>query len=172
VALILSIIGWTSFVLAIFAGIGLNLLGLFGNWLILGAVAVAGLASGWEHFGGYTLPILLAFAILGEILEAGSSGIGAARFGGGKGAIGASVIGCILGAILFTPLIPIPIVGTLIGALIGSFLGGSMYEYLQREKSVRESVQVGFGAALGKVGGVMAKSLIGFIMLLVALFAF
>ena len=170
--LLISILGWTIFVLAIIAGIGLNLLGLFGNWVILGAIGVAALVSGFTHFGGYTLPILLGFAILGEVLETGAAGVGAARFGGGKGAIGSSLIGCILGAILFTPLIPIPIVGTLIGGCIGAFLGGGMYEYLQREKSVRESVQVGFGAALGKIGGVMAKSVIGFIMLLIALFTF
>lgn len=170
--LLFSIVGWTSFILAIMAGVGLNLLGLFGNWLILGAIAVAAFATGFDHFGGYTLLVLLGFAVLGEILEAGAAGVGAARFGGGKGAIGASLVGCILGAILFTPLIPIPIVGTLIGACIGAFLGGGMYEYLQREKGMKESLQVGFGAALGKIGGVMAKSAVGFIMLLIALFTY
>ena len=37
---LLAVIGWIAFALAVIAAIALNLLGLFGNWIILGAVAV------------------------------------------------------------------------------------------------------------------------------------
>lgn len=160
--------GWGIFFLVIFIGIILNFLGLFGNWLFLLAIGTVAALSGFEHFGIITLVILLALAIIGEVVEALASGVGAAKFGGGKGAMAASVIGCILGAIIGTPLIPIPLIGTLIGACIGAFAGATFYEHKHQEKELEDAMKVGFGAALGKVGGLFAKSFIGFIMLAIA----
>ena len=157
--------GWTLFGVAILVGLILDLLGLFGNWIILGAVSAAGFATGFEHFGLRTLAILFALAIVGEILEALASGMGAVKFGGGKGAIGAALVGCILGAIAGTPVFPI--VGTLAGACLGAFLAASLYEYLMSEKKIGEAAFVGFGAALGKVGGLFLKTFVGFAMLIV-----
>ncbi len=158
--------GWTLFGFAIVIGLVLDLVGLFGNWIILGAVAVAGFASGFEHFGLETLAVLLMLAVVGEVLEAVASGLGAAKFGGGKGAIGASVVGCILGAIAGTPLFPI--IGTLIGACAGAFFAAALYEYLMNKKKMGEAAYVGFGAALGKVAGLFLKTFVGFAMLVAA----
>lgn len=162
----LTLGGWTLFGIAIAAGLILDLVGLFGNWIILAAVGAAALASGFEHFGARTLAVLLALAIVGEVLEALASGMGAAKFGGGKGAIGASVVGCILGAIAGTGVFPIA--GTLAGACAGAFLAATLYEYLRSEKELGDAVQVGFGAALGKVGGLFLKTFVGATMLIVA----
>ena len=166
------ILGWILFGLVIAAGIVLNFLGLFGNWLILAAIATVAAISGFEHFGVTALVILLVLAILGEILEALASGAGAAKFGGGKGAMVASVIGCIVGAIAGTPLIPIPIIGTVIGACLGAFLGAAGYEYSRQNKDLEGAVKVGIGAALGKVAGIFAKSFIGFAMLGIAYWSY
>ncbi len=167
-AVIAEWIGWGIFFLIIFIGIILNFLGLFGNWLFLLAIGTVAAMSGFEHFGILTIISILALAIVGEIVEALASGVGAAKFGGGKGAMAASVVGCILGAIAGTPLIPIPLIGTLIGACIGAFAGATLYEYKHQEKELEDAMKVGFGAALGKVGGLFAKSLIGFIILAIA----
>lgn len=165
-SLIISFFGWTTFGLIILAGLVLDLVGLFGNWLILGAVALAALFTGFEHFGGWTLPILAVMALSGEIIEATAAGLGAAKFGGGRGAIGAAVVGCISGAILGTPIFPI--VGTLAGACLGAFFAATLYEYLMSERDVESAMYVGFGAALGKVAGIFMKFFVGIAMLIVA----
>ncbi|GMV99596.1 MAG: hypothetical protein AMXMBFR84_07350 [Candidatus Hydrogenedentota bacterium] len=161
----LAILGWTTFGLAILIGILLDLLGLFGNWIILGAMAALWAITGFDHFGWIGMGGMLALAILGEILETLAAGFGASKFGGGKGSIVAALVGCLLGAVFGSPLFPI--VGTLIGAMVGAFAGATLYEYIQMEKQLKEAAWTGFGAALGKVAGLFAKTFAGFAMLLV-----
>jgi uncharacterized protein YqgC (DUF456 family) len=157
----LGIVGWSAFGLAIFVGLLLDLIGLFGNWIILAAVALAWLLTGNAYFGIWGFVILTVLAILGEVVEAIAAGYGAKKFGGGGKSMIAAIVGCIGGAIVFTPLIPIPLVGTLIGAIVGSFAGASLVEYLIENRHHSEAVKVGFGAALGKVAGVFGKMLTG-----------
>ncbi len=167
---ILHVLGWIAFGLVVIVAIALNSLGLFGNWLILGAVTAVWVLSGFEHFGLLTLGILLALAIAGEVLEAAAASYGAAAFGGSKEAFFYIVAGCILGGIAGTPVFPI--VGSLLGALAGGFAAAALYEYLVKERYVRDSVWAGIGAALGKAGGIFAKLFTGFVMLAVAAFSY
>ena len=162
----LAILGWTLFGLAILAGLALNLAGLFGNWVILGAVAAAWAGTGFERFGPGTLLALAALAALGEVAETAASGYGAARFGGGRGAVAASLAGCVAGAVLGTPLFPV--VGTLAGACAGAFGGAALYELLVRGKTAADSARTGAGAALGRIGGLAVKLGLGLVMLAVA----
>ncbi len=164
--LALQIAGWSLFGLGILAGLALDLVGLFGNWVILGMVAAAWVLGGFEHFGLWALLGMAVLAALGEALEALAAGYGAARFGGGKGAALAALAGCIAGAVLGTPVFPL--VGTLIGACAGAFAGAALYELVIVKKTADASLKTGFGAALGRMGGVAAKLIIGVLMLLVA----
>jgi len=168
----LSIGGWTLFGLAIIVGLLLDLLGLFGNWIILAAMVLAWAATGFVHFGWVGLGTMLAIAVAGELLETLAAGYGAKKFGGSSGSIFAALAGCIGGAILFTPLIPIPLVGTLIGACVGAFLGAALWEYIKHEKKPGEALWTGLGAAVGKVAGLFVKTAAGFAMLLVAVFTY
>ena len=59
--LFLAIVGWTLFSLAVLVGIALDLVGLFGNWVILGAVLIAWVVTGFEHFGLLALGVMLAW---------------------------------------------------------------------------------------------------------------
>ena len=162
----LAIFGWTIFGLAILTGILLDVVGLFGNWVILAAVVAAWALSGFTHFGIGSLISMAVLALLGEVLEAVAAGYGAARFGGGKGAALAGLAGCIAGAIVGTPWFPV--VGTLAGACLGAFAGAALFELLITKKSAGASLQTGFGAALGRIGGLVAKLLVGLAMLLIA----
>lgn len=163
---ILVISGWGLFGLAIIAGLGLDLVGLFGNWIILAAVALAWVATGFEHFGIVGLGAMTAFAVFGEILETALAGYGARKFGGSKGSMVAALIGCLLGTVPGTAILPV--VGTLIGACLGAFIGAALYEYIKLEKKAGEALWTGLGAALGKVGGVFAKLFCGMAMLVIA----
>lgn len=170
-SLVLAIIGWTLFGMAILVGLGLNLVGLFGNWIILLAVGAAAVLSGFGHFGGWTIAILFFLAVIGEVFETVASGVGAARFGGGKGAIIWAIGGSIAGGILGTPLIPIPILGTILGACLGAFGGAFTHEFMnRRERGIESAVHVGAGAAVGKVTGILLKSGVGVLMLIIAAF--
>lgn len=164
--LALTITGWTLFGLAILVGLALNLVGLFGNWVILGAVVAAWAITGFQHFGLWSITFMLLLGVLGEVLEMLAASYGAARFGGGRGAAIASLVGCIVGAIVGTPWFPL--VGTLAGAIAGAFVGAMLYELLVAEKTAEASVRTGFGAALGRIGGVFAKLAVGFAMLVIA----
>jgi uncharacterized protein YqgC (DUF456 family) len=158
--------GWSTFALAILVGLCLDLVGLFGNWIILGAVAIAWVATGFDHFGIFGLIFMVGFAILGEVLETALAGYGAKKFGGSKGSMIAALVGCIAGAILGTPVFFI--VGTLLGACLGAFAGAALYEYIQMQKTHQEALWTGVGAAVGKVGGLFAKLFCGIAMLLIA----
>lgn len=151
----LTIAAWTLLGLSVLLGMLLNLVGLFGNWVMLiGAAAFWGM-TGLEHFGLWGLAGMLAFAVLGEILETALAGYGASRFGGSKGSIVAALIGCLVGSVVGTPLFPI--LGTLVGACVGAFAFAAAYEFIQFRQGVGQATWVGVGAAVGKVGGLLAK---------------
>jgi len=67
---------------------------------------------------------------------------------------------------LATPLLPV--VGTIVGACAGAFLAATGYELFFRRKRADAAFVTGFGAALGKMGGIAAKLAIGCLMLLIA----
>ncbi len=164
--LTLAILGWTTFGLLIAVGLALDIVGLFGNWIILAAMGGLWALTGFAHFGWVAVAAMVGLAVLGEVLETAASGFGASKFGGGRGSIVASVVGCLGGAVLGTPIFPI--IGTLIGACVGAFAAATLYEYIQRERTVQEAAWTGLGAALGKVAGLFAKLFCGIGMLGVA----
>lgn len=160
----IAILVWGVFALVVAAGLALDMIGLFGNWVILGAAVVVWLLPGFEQFSLLGIGVMLAFAVLGEILETVLAGYGAHKFGGSKGASVAALVGCIAGAIFGTPILPL--IGTLIGACAGAFAAAALYEYIQMEKEPGQALWTGLGATLGKVGGIFAKFLCGLAMLL------
>ncbi len=169
-SVVLATLGWLSFGIAIILGLLLDIVGLFGNWIILGAVTLAWILSGWQHFGWGSILIMAILAGLGELLEFVLAGYGAKHFGGSKGGMTSAVVGCILGAMAGTPLLPF--IGSLLGACLGAFVGAALYEYLQQERSPGQAIWTGVGASLGKIGGLLAKLLCGLLMLLVAALTF
>lgn len=166
----LAITGWTLFTLVILVGLALNAVGLFGNWLILLAIIVAWLLTDFVHFGPWILLIMFLLCILGEILETALAGYGARRFGGSKGAMVAALVGCIVGAILGSPVFPI--LGTLAGGAAGAFVAASIYEFIRHKKAFKEALWTGFGAGMGKMGGIVAKFTCGIGILVLAFFSF
>jgi len=166
----LAILGWSAFGIAIMVGLALDLVGLFGNWIILAAMVVAWIVMGFVPFGWLGIGLMFGLAVLGEVLETLAAGYGAKKFGGSKGSMLAALAGCLAGAILGTPLFPI--IGTLIGACIGAFVGAALWEYIKHEKRPGEALWTGLGAAIGKVAGLFVKTLVGFAMLVVGVLTY
>jgi uncharacterized protein len=164
--MILSIVGWTALGLTVVVALILDILGLFGNWLMLAAFGALWALTGFEHFGPWGLGGMVAFAVLGEILETALAGYGAKRFGGSKGSMVAALVGCMAGAVAGTPLFPV--VGTLFGACAGAFIGAAVYEYLQQDKEIHAALWTGLGAAAGKIGGIFAKLFCGVAIIILA----
>src|SRR6185503_17493700 len=106
-----------------------------GTWIMLALALIIEWADQFylppEHrqtFDWWVLGTCFALALLGELLEL-AAGAAGAKGGGGRrrGMIGA-LIGGVVGALLLTPFIPVPVVGTLIGAIVGTFIGAVVGE--------------------------------------------
>jgi uncharacterized protein YqgC (DUF456 family) len=156
-----SIGGYILLCLFMLVGLAITPLGLPGNWIILGCALVYGFATQWGKFGWVFVVSLAGAAILGEIIEALSSAIGAKKFGASIGGTVAAIVGSIVGLGVGTG--ALPIIGTLIGAFVGAFLGAFIYEYIRlgdREHALR----AGLGAFLGRTASIIAKEAIGLLM--------
>ena len=149
----------------------LTLLGLPGNWLMLAATA---LLAWWQWDQRMiTLPpiiALLTLAAIGELLEFLSSLAGAKKAGASRaGSLGA-LIGGIVGAIIATFAIPIPILGSLIGACGGAALGAWSLE-IKTGRDHHASARSALGASIGTILGRAAKIAAGIIIWIIAALA-
>lgn len=146
----------------------LTVLSLPGNWLMVLTAAVAAWLLATEGVAGpgmFGYPVLIAAVVLatiGEILEFLLGAAGARKAGGSKRAAAASIVGAIIGGIVATPLIPIPLVGTLVGVCAGAFIGAMAVE-LMIGKPMEASLASGKGAAVGRLWGTLAKLAVGVI---------
>src|SRR5262245_29878147 len=126
----------------LFVGLFLNIVSLPGLWLMVAAHGIYAWVTGWDVYGGWTSLVgRWVLALAAEVVEfmAGAAGSKAAG-GRRRGMIGA-LVGGLVGAIFFTGLVPIPIVGTVIGVCFGTFLGAGIAEY--GEKGAGHSWRVG-----------------------------
>lgn len=146
--------------LAVLAGLLAVVLGLSGNFILLGLALVVALIGGFQHLAWWGLLLLLALAILGEVVEA-FLGVATARgFGATRWGMIGTFAGGLLGAAAGTAVFPV--VGSLVGAFLGSFLGAVIGELL-RGRRTAESMRAGTGAFLGKVIATSFKLAIGIV---------
>jgi uncharacterized protein YqgC (DUF456 family) len=143
----------------VFAGLGVILIpfGLPGNWLI----ALVGLCGPLMGLGWLPMIVLLVAAAVAEILELVSATKITKKAGAGKAGMWGCFFGGIAGAILCTPFLPIPIIGTLIGSALGAFAGAVVFEVVFASKESRALLDIGTGAFLGVLLGKVLKMAIG-----------
>ncbi|MEM9801731.1 MAG: DUF456 domain-containing protein, partial [Planctomycetota bacterium] len=132
------------------------LIGLPGTWMLL---ALAGLAEWWTApslFSTTTMIGVLVLAALGELWEFLSSSVRARQAGAGRlgsvGALGGGIVGAILGTIW----IPVPLVGTLVGGGLGAFALASLLER-SGGRPLASSLRIGRAAAVGQLLGLLGK---------------
>lgn len=149
-----------------FLGLVSLVFSLPGNFIILAACVLYGWYGG---FGEITLNIILILgllAVLGEAIEFVLGILGAKKWkSSNKGIIG-SIVGGIIGAILGAPFFFG--IGALIGGFSGAFLGCFIVEKLSG-KNIQDSVHSGFGAFVGKLGGMVTKGIIGCAMIIISI---
>jgi len=162
---------WLSYLMAALfsllalACVGLIPLGLPGTWLMIGFAALAQVLDNIPftrapsiHFGWTLLGVCVAIGVAAEAVEA-IAGAAGAKYGGAtrRGMVGAFA-GGIVGAIFFTGLLPIPIVGTIVGGLVGSFAGAWIGEAsAEQQRHPEEKFRAALGAAAGKLAGTFGK---------------
>ena len=150
-------------------GVALAALTLPGTWLILIASTGYALLTHRHYLGGGTLLILLALAVAAEIGEFALGGAGAKKAGASKWGIFGSLVGAILGGIFLSGVLPIffPL-STICGICLGSF-GGAFAVELLLGGPVGKSLRIGFGAAVGRLMGIVGKFTVALVMTVLSL---
>jgi hypothetical protein len=156
--------------LAGLAGWGMNVLGMPGNWIIVGLALLGTFGFQPDVRPHVSLGIgilLLAIAGLGELLEFAASALGVSRLGASKRATALAIVGSIVGAVagLFAgSIIPIPILGSVIGSLLLGGAGaaaGAVGGERWAGREWDESLQVGHAAFWGRLLGTVGKAVCG-----------
>ncbi len=149
-----------------------TLVTLPGNWFIAGFAALfawlipadAGRGVTWT-----TVAVLLALAVLGEVIEFGAGAAGAAKQGASKRGVALSMVGAVVGSVLgLMAGAPIPIVGSFVMALVGGAAGAFFGAYLGetwKGRPEEDRVAAGRGAFAGRIWGTVGKLAVGAIML-------
>ena len=141
------------------AGLVLVPFGLPGTWVQVVALGVYGWTSGFATIGWPTIIFAAVLAAIGEVIEFSLGGRYARKYGGSRRAGWCAIIGGVVGAIAG---VPVPIVGSVIGAFVGAFAGAALFELTLtrdwRNPELGSAVRVGWGAFLGRLVAVAAKS--------------
>ena len=117
------------------------------------------------HFGGrgeFSVPTLVLWAgiaIVVTIMDIFLPAMMTKRFGGSRTASIGSVIGLLLGIIIFPPL----------GIILGPFLGAFVGELIQNSKDGTKALKVALGALLAFAVGTGAKLVVSSVMLFLAI---
>ncbi|MDG1875071.1 MAG: DUF456 domain-containing protein [Mariniblastus sp.] len=167
-----------AFILLVLASWLLNFIGMPGNWAIV-ALALIWFFLGPEkfHFHWAVLIMLVVLAAIGELIEFLASVLGAKNLGGSNRGATLSVIGSIIGGLLgatFGIPFPVPLVGMMIGSIlfagIGAWIGATLGERWGG-KPMKESVQIGGAAFIGRLLGTAGKLVMGTTMVILAIAA-
>lgn len=152
-----------------------NFFTLPGNWFIVGLAALfatvlktgdAAIGLNWE-----AVALLALIAAGGEAIEFFAGAAGAAKKGGSRRAVILAIFGTVAGSIAGAIMgLPVPLFGPLAGALLGgaggAFAGAYLGEMWKHGMADR-SVNVGVGAAIGRLFGTVGKLLVGIVMIVV-----
>jgi uncharacterized protein YqgC (DUF456 family) len=142
----------------LYTGLGLSLLstiiGLPGNWILVVAALVTGLATGFAKLTVTHFLMCVGFAVLAEVIESLLGVVIIAKRGGSKLGMLGSIVGGFAGVLLGAGLVP-PVGGVILG-FIGAFLGAVFGELLHNP-DMEIAFRVGFWSFIGRMTAVAAK---------------
>jgi len=151
----------TGLVLTCVAGAAISFFRLPGTWLIVLSATACSWHFGWSRPTWQWLTVLVGLAVVAEVVELVSSAVLAKQAGASRKASWYALFGGILGMFLFT--VPLPLIGTIIGGVIGCFAGAAIGE-MTVSNDAAKGAKVGLFAAVGQVVGMVAKTMIAFLM--------
>jgi len=163
----LQIIALIALCLAMLLCLGLTILSVPGNWLILVLALAAGAVEGFQQINLFIILVLLALALLGELLEFLIGYAGARAKGASRWASLAAIVFAIAGALLLAGWIPV--VGALLGAFAGAFLGAFLVELLSKGKA-ELAYKAGLAAMFGRLGAILSKLAAGAAMIALVIY--
>lgn len=147
-------------VVAMTAALFLTPLGLPGNWIMLGVVAV-GAAAGEVGLGlAAALALVAGAAEVAEFLLVKRY---SERYGGSRRAFWGAVAGGVAGVVIG---VPVPVVGSLLAGVGGTFVGAFAVAWWEK-RVLRNAGRVGWGALLGRVASAAVKTGAGVAILVV-----
>lgn len=175
---LLTGLGITLTILALFGSWFVTLVGMPGNWLIVGVAALYAWwvpdESRWD-LSWQNVAVLAGLAVVGEVVEAGLSAAGVSRLGGSRRGMVLALLGSFVGAFMGAGMgLPIPLVGPLLGIMLGAglgALGGAALGELWKGRTVGESLHIGHAAFWGRLIGSFAKLFVGTVMVTLAVAA-
>jgi uncharacterized protein YqgC (DUF456 family) len=154
-------------ILGIVGGLVLVPLGLPGLWVMLGTILVYGWLTDFRSLSVALIAIVLALALIGEIIESWLGFRFAKRYGGSSRSGWGALIGGIVGAVIG---VPIPVIGSVIGAFLGSFIGAALFEY-SASRQLDVATRAGWGSVVGRAAAAAVKIALGVIIGVIAAFA-
>jgi uncharacterized protein YqgC (DUF456 family) len=140
--------------LGVLAGLFAIVLGMGGNFILLGLALLTAWAGDFQHLSFPLLLLLAALAVLGEVVEGLLGVVTARRFGATRWGMIGTFAGGLLGAAAGTAWIPV--LGSLVGAFAGAFVGAFVGELLGGS-GTRTGARAGVGAFVGRVGATAFK---------------
>jgi uncharacterized protein len=150
----IDLLWWSLVVILIVVGMaGTVLPALPGTALILAGIILGAWIDGFTRVGAAMVTAITVLAVLSWVLDYVSGLLGARKVGASRKAVVGAMIGTVVG--LF---------GGLIGVLFLPLVGAAIGEYLAI-KDQRRAVQVGVATWIGIMVGLVAKVVIGFMMI-------
>ena len=156
---VLRIVGLIGLDLGLVVCLLLVPLGVPGNFIMIGLALLAAWIGGFQSIGWLALVLMLAAAVLGEVVEALLGSAMARRFGASWWGVGGAFVGGIVGAMLGSAVIPL--LGTLVRAFLGAAAGAVALEAWHARKVDQGALRAGWGAFLGKLLASLFKMSIG-----------
>jgi uncharacterized protein YqgC (DUF456 family) len=149
------------------AGLILVPLGLPGLWLMVLGVVGYGALTGFRSAGPVTIGLVIALALVGEVLEAWFGFRYAKRHGGSSRSAWGALIGGLVGAGMG---VPVPVIGSVIGAFVGAFVGAAVFEYSLTWRA-GTALGAGWGAVLGRAAAAAIKVGLGVVIAVIGVVA-
>lgn len=144
---------WIASALLIVAGLAGTLLpALPGTAFILGGIVLGAWIDDFTRVGVGTLAVVSVLAVLAWVLDYVASLLGAKKAGASREALIGAALGTVAGLLL-------GIIGVLFLPLVGAALG----EYIAR-RDRGQAAKVGVATWLGLMAGMLAKVVLGFMM--------
>lgn len=139
-----------------FLGLVMIPFGLPGTWIIAAATVGYQILVP-DSISMFTLIVVFALAVVGEVLEFTLSAKYTKKYGGSRRASWGAIIGGMIGAFVG---VPVPLVGPVIGAFAGAFVGAFVGEY-SRKGEHGLATRVATGALIGRAVAAAMKIAIG-----------